>query len=68
MKSTPAARQKKSVAEKVLENVNPVVITEYDNAVDKAALDKMIIGSDNFFLGSSNLTTLDKHIKKHSLQ
>ena len=68
VKSTPAARQKKSIAEKVLENVNPEVITEYDNAVDKATLDKMIIGSDNFFFGSSNLTTLDKHVKKHSLQ
>ena len=68
MKSTPTARQKKSAAEKVIENVSPLVITEYDNAVDKAALDKMIIGSDNCSFVTSNLTTLDKHVKKHSLQ
>ena len=49
-------------------NVNPEVITEYDNAVDKAALDKMIIGSDNCSFVTNNLTTLDKHVKKHSLQ
>ena len=68
MKSTPVARQKKSAAEKVHVNVNPEVITEYDNDVDKAALDKMIIGSDNCSFVISNLTTLDKHVKKLSLQ